>query len=134
MWVMKVTVSFPNWSDVLEEADLPERERHRHRIVINWFLGYLKREQVGASVDSAREFVAKLVERRRPEDWQVEQWREGLNWFFAMHRRGGALGKNRANPAGKRLWGIELRLRVEPSQGRALRVWNWRMREILQWV
>lgn len=79
---MKVTVSFPNWSNALTEAALSAKERNRHRVIIQWFLGYLKRQHCAASVDSARQFVAELIETRRPADWQVEQWREGLNWFF----------------------------------------------------
>lgn len=75
-----ITVSFKNWSDALDLADLPEKTRKQHRIIINWFLGYLKREHIGASVESAREFVDQLVETRKPHDWQVEQWGEGLNW------------------------------------------------------
>lgn len=85
-----ITVSFPNWSDALAAADLPAKERTRHRIIINWFLGYLKREHTGATVASARAFVEHLIETRKPEDWQVEQWSEGLNWFFReapMRRR-----------------------------------------------
>ncbi|MGZ0706828.1 site-specific integrase [Coraliomargarita sp. W4R53] len=26
--------------------------------------------------------MEQLIETRKPEDWQVEQWGEGLNWFF----------------------------------------------------
>ena len=77
-----ITVSFPNWSDALAAADLPDKVRGRHRIVIKWFLGHLKRERSPASKKSARQFIDHLVETRRPKDWQAEQWREGLNWFF----------------------------------------------------
>jgi hypothetical protein len=75
-----VTVSFPNWSDALAAADLSAKERNRHRIIINWFLGYLKREHTGATVATARAFVEQLIETRKPQDWQVEQWGDGLNW------------------------------------------------------
>jgi len=75
-----ITISFKNWSDELDLADLPEKTRKQHRIIINWFLGYLKREHIGASVESAREFVDQLIETRKPPEWQVEQWGEGLNW------------------------------------------------------
>lgn len=77
-----ITVSFPNWSDALAAADLPDKVRQQHRIIIQWFLGYLKREQAAATQVSARQFVAHLMETRQPKDWQAEQWREGLNWFF----------------------------------------------------
>lgn len=79
---MNTIISFPNWSNALNTAELPEKEKTRHRIIINWFLGHLKRERCPASVDSARAFLEGLIARRRPKDWQVEQWREGLNWFF----------------------------------------------------
>ena len=29
-----VTVSFPNWSDALAAADLPDKVRGRHRVII----------------------------------------------------------------------------------------------------
>ena len=75
-----ITVSFSNWSDALAATALSAKKRNRHRIIINWFLGYLKREQTGASKESARDFVDHLVATRKPKDWQVEQWCEGLNW------------------------------------------------------
>jgi len=77
-----VTISFPNWSDALSAADLPEKVRGRHRIIIQWFLGHLKRERRPASKASARAFIDHLLETRRPAEWQVEQWTDGLNWFF----------------------------------------------------
>lgn len=63
-------------------AELPPAVRARHRIIIKWFLGHLKREGRPATTASARDFVGHLVETRRPPDWQVRQWTEGLNWFF----------------------------------------------------
>lgn len=57
-----ITVSFPNWSDALAAADLPDRVRQQHRIIIQWFLGYLKREQAAATQMSARQFVAHFDE------------------------------------------------------------------------
>lgn len=77
-----VTISFPSWSDALAGAHLPDSVRERHRVIINWYLGHLKREHQAATVQTAREFVEHLVQTRRPADWQVEQWSEGLNWFF----------------------------------------------------
>lgn len=76
------TVSFPNWSEALDAANLPEKALKTHRVIIQWFLGYLGRERKRASVHAARAFVEHLIETRKPEDWQVEQWRNGLNWFF----------------------------------------------------
>ncbi len=77
-----VTVSFPNWSDALAAADLPPKVRDRHRVIIKWYLGHLKREHQPVTVATAREFVEQLVEERKPEKWQVDQWGDGLNWFF----------------------------------------------------
>ncbi|MEO0509897.1 MAG: integron integrase, partial [Verrucomicrobiota bacterium] len=42
----------------------------------------LKRECCPATTTSARDFVENLVEKRRPEEWQLKQWTRGLNWFF----------------------------------------------------
>ncbi|PXA02839.1 hypothetical protein DDZ13_15080, partial [Coraliomargarita sinensis] len=76
------TISFPNWSDALQSSDLPKQERERHRIIINWFLGHLKRECCPATKISAQDFIEHLVDTRHPADWQVKQWTDGLNWFF----------------------------------------------------
>ena len=76
------TVSFPAWSETLAEAKLAVQVRNRHRIIIKWYLGYLKREHLSATVQSARDFMEHLVGTRRPPKWQVEQWSDGLNWFF----------------------------------------------------
>jgi len=75
-------VSFQNWAEVLAAADLPEKVKNSHKIVIRWYLGYLRKVGKPASVETARAFVEGLVEERRPADWMVEGWRQGLNWFF----------------------------------------------------
>lgn len=76
------TISFPNWSEALKSSSLPKQERERHRIIINWFLGHLKRESSPATKTSARDFIEHLTETRRPPEWQLKQWMDGLNWFF----------------------------------------------------
>lgn len=75
-----IAVSFPNWSEALEAAGLPEKTCKSHRCVVLWFLGFLKREGKQATVAEARTFVEGLIEERKPKDWQVEQWRAGINW------------------------------------------------------
>ena len=84
-----ITVSFPNWSDALSEADLPEKTRKSFEISIKWYLGFLAKKGVPASVESAREFIETNARTRKPEEWMLEQWRAALNWFFrhAPHRR-----------------------------------------------
>jgi integron integrase len=77
-----ITLSFPNWSDALKAAHLPLVERDRHRVIINWYLGHLKRESYPVTKTSARDFIEHLVEARHPQEWQLKQWTDGLNWFF----------------------------------------------------
>jgi len=72
--VMKATISFPDWSDALTKAPLDDNTKQRHRVIINWFLGHLKREGARASVETGRGFLNGLIESRRPEDWS----RKGL--------------------------------------------------------
>ncbi|MEM7791534.1 MAG: hypothetical protein AAF546_09055 [Verrucomicrobiota bacterium] len=72
------TVSFPNWSDALKATNLSAKERESYRVIINWFLGHLKREASPATKTSARDFIEHLVETRRPPEWQVKQWTDGL--------------------------------------------------------
>jgi hypothetical protein len=96
------TLSFPNWSDALQAADLPLQERGRHRVIINWYLGYLKRESCPVTKTSARDFIEYLVEARHPQEWQLKQWTGGLNWFFreAPIRRNCAVASS-VEPKGK---------------------------------
>ena len=82
MCELMTILSFPKWSDALEAADLPLKERDRHRVIINWYLRYLKRESSPVSKVSARCFIEHLVEARHPKQWQLRQWTDGLNWFF----------------------------------------------------
>ena len=93
---MDQVVSFPKWTDALAAADLPPKVRERHQVIIQWFLGHLKRKSSPATKGSARDFIEGLVESRRPPDWQVAQWTDGLNWFFREAPRRRHLGSRQA--------------------------------------
>ena len=79
-----ITVSFPNWSEALRDAGLPEKTRKSFEISIKWYLGFLASKGVPATVESAREFIESTARARKPEEWMLEQWRAALNWFFGF--------------------------------------------------
>lgn len=69
---------FKNWSEALAAAAIPPATRQSHRIVIQWYLGWLKQRREPATLESAREFVAAKIEEKKPREWVVERWRETL--------------------------------------------------------
>ncbi|MGE9290618.1 MAG: hypothetical protein ACQKBT_06495, partial [Puniceicoccales bacterium] len=52
-------------------SGLPDRECRSHRVIIQWYLGYLQKRQERATVETARCFLENLVRERQPADWQV---------------------------------------------------------------
>lgn len=64
------------------DAALDESERKSYKITIRWFLGYCRRTHRAADFDCARDFIVEVEAERRPGKWALEQWKEGIRWFF----------------------------------------------------
>ncbi|MBI2948015.1 MAG: phage integrase N-terminal SAM-like domain-containing protein [Verrucomicrobia bacterium] len=75
-------VNFPNWKQVLSQARLSNRERKSYEITLRWYLSFCRRSRAGVTVQSARDFVRWATEQKKPQPWQLDQWKEALNWFF----------------------------------------------------
>lgn len=77
--------SFREWEEVLAGEPFAEC----YRIIIQRYLGYLKSNGEGATLENARAFVAEVVATRRPTETVIQQWKDALNWFFrhASERR-----------------------------------------------
>ena len=73
---------FPRWAEVLEQADLPDSERHNFQVTIRWYLSWCQRHSLGCTFDSAREFVEWARDEKNASEWMVERWREAIRWFF----------------------------------------------------
>jgi integron integrase len=77
---------------VLAQAPLPESFRRSTQITIRWYLSFCRRARVEASVQSARDFIEWAAREKHPEPWQLEDWKEGIRWFFRAAKDQGAPG------------------------------------------
>jgi integron integrase len=75
-------IHFPNWDAVLAWTDLPERLRNTYQITIRWYLSFCRRSRAGVNHESARGFIEWAQQEKKPEAWQVEQWKEAIRWFY----------------------------------------------------
>jgi hypothetical protein len=73
---------FEGWVEVLAQSQLPERKKRSWEITLRWYLSFCRRGRVGVTVQSAREFVEWAQQEKQAQAWQVEGWKEALNWFF----------------------------------------------------
>lgn len=92
------SVSFPNWSDRLKEAEtLSKSDRDSYAITIRWFLGHCKRLGRPATCEEARVFVREASEAKRPEEWALKRWKRALNWLFKNAPKGGRGSRDRGS-------------------------------------
>ncbi|NDV60828.1 integron integrase [Puniceicoccales bacterium CK1056] len=78
-------VHFPDWKSALRVIK-DERERRSVEIILNWYLGWCKRNGRFASIETAALFLEEIIEERRPEEWVLSGWKRGLRWFFSRAR------------------------------------------------
>ena len=75
-------IQFRQWPEVLAQADLSERQKASWAITLRWYLNFCRRGRAAVTVQSARDFIAWAQQEKHPEPWQLESWKEALNWFF----------------------------------------------------
>lgn len=75
-------VRFGRWPEVLAQASLPQRQKASWAITLRWYLNFCRRGRAAVTVQSARDFVEWAQQEKHPEPWQLESWKEALNWFF----------------------------------------------------
>jgi hypothetical protein len=75
-------IRFEDWEEVLAQSQLPERQKGSWTITLRWYLSFCRRGRAGVTVQSARDFVAWAQEQKQAQPWQVERWKEAINWFF----------------------------------------------------
>lgn len=51
-------------------------------MTIRWYLGWCRRQALGCSASSAREFVDWAREEKQAEAWVIERWQAAIRWFF----------------------------------------------------
>lgn len=79
-------IQFRQWPEVLAQANLPGRQKASWAITLRWYLNFCRRGRAGVTVQSAREFIEWAQQEKHPEPWQLESWKEALNWFFREGR------------------------------------------------
>ena len=72
---------FPRWAEVLENSSIPSKIKKHYQITLLWYLGWCRKRAIGSSVDSARAFVKWAQQEKSANDWQVEQWKEAVQWY-----------------------------------------------------
>ena len=75
-------IQFRQWPEVLARTNLPEHQKASWAITLRWYLNFCRRGRAGVTVQSARDFIAWAEQEKHPEPWQLESWKEALNWFF----------------------------------------------------
>lgn len=73
---------FSHWSEQLAQVPLSERHRQSYLITIRWYLSFCRRSRARVDHASARDFMAWVQKEKQTEPWQIEEWKEALNWFF----------------------------------------------------
>ena len=73
---------FSHWPERLAQAPMPERNKDSFAITIRWFLSFCRRGRSEVSHQSARDFIAWAGSEKKAQPWQIEEWKEALNWFF----------------------------------------------------
>jgi hypothetical protein len=85
------TIHFPDWPQVLSASALPGQVKHFYEITIRWYLSFCRRGRAAVDVQSARDFIASVSEQKRPEPWQLEEWKEAIRWFFVPAKEQNAM-------------------------------------------
>src|ERR1017187_2146256 len=88
---------FSHWPERLAQAPLPERNKHSFAITIRWFLSFCRRGRGEISHQSARDFIAWAGSEKKAKPWQIEEWKEALNWFFREAKRLGFSSRETSN-------------------------------------
>jgi len=91
-------VRFPDWLEALAQSPMSDRQRRSHEITLRWYLSFCRRGRSAVSVQSAREFVEWARQQKSPQAWQLEQWKEALNWFFRAAAASSSLAPSVTTP------------------------------------
>jgi hypothetical protein len=75
-------INFPDWKEVLAGQEMPRRLKQSFEITIRWYLSYCRRGRGAVHFESARDFIDCVAREKKPQEWQLEQWKEAIRWFF----------------------------------------------------
>jgi hypothetical protein len=75
-------IDSPEWQEVLAQAEMPARLKQSFEITIRWYLSFCRCGRGRVGFESARDFIEWAAREKQPQDWNLEQWKEGIRWFF----------------------------------------------------
>jgi hypothetical protein len=76
-------LSFPDWAIALRADDsLSPGLRESYRRTLVDFLKFCQQRRAGATVVLAREYVELARLEQAPAPARLQEWKDGLNWFF----------------------------------------------------
>jgi len=80
-------LSFPDWAGALRADDsLSPGLRESYRRTLVDFLKFCQQRRVGATVAVARDYVELARLEQAPAPARLQEWKDGLNWFFHRGR------------------------------------------------
>ena len=91
-------VWFPQWAEVLAQADMPPATRAQYQTALFSFLRFCKQTRQRATVDSARSFIRDLQASGRLGVLELAAWKPALNWFFRTAHQSAKTGPNSMAP------------------------------------
>jgi integron integrase len=129
--------SFPSWAPALAaDESLSPGLREAYRQAVGQFLRFCAGRRVGPSVRLAREFVELWRLEQGPSPARLQEWKDGLNWYFRRGREVAAVVLRGVPPLGRAdlggpAWEVAL-IAYLRQRGRswrteqAYRGWMWR--------
>jgi len=89
--------NFSDWPERLAQAPLPDRNKQSFAISIRWYLSFCRRGRSEVNHQSARDFITWAESEKKPQPWQIEEWKEAIRWFFREAKKAGTIIRKSAN-------------------------------------
>jgi integron integrase len=135
-------LSFPDWAGALRADDsLSPGLRESYRRTLVDFLKFCQQRRAGATVALAREYMELARLEHAPAPARLQEWKDGLNWFFRRGREASSTALRGVPPLarsdlGRTDWEQRLvaRLRLKGFSWRTeqtYRGWAWRLARFL---
>jgi len=136
-------LSFPEWAGALRADDsLSSGLRESYRRTLVDFLRFCQQRGAVATMALAREYVELARLKQAPAPARLQEWKEGLNWFFRRGQEASRAALRGVPPLarsdlGRTDWeqGLVARLRLKGFSWRTeqtYRGWAWRLARFLR--
>jgi integron integrase len=135
-------LSFPDWAGALRADDsLSPGLRESYRRTLVGFLKFCQQRRAGATVALAREYMELARLEQAPAPGRLQEWKDGLNWFFRRGQEASSTALRGVPPLAKSDLGwtdweqrLVARLRLKGFSWRTeqtYRGWAWRLARFL---